>query len=487
MAVSSPSPRWPWAVVFLIACAGAIPRVHGLDAVPPALHPDEAATAADASAFFQAPALVYAHERGGWVEGTYVAAAAAPLAVAEGAGWSLEAAARLPASLAGCLLVLAVAWAGRELTRSWQVAVGAALCLALQPWAWHFSHLALRGTLTPLLVTVGLAAWLRSERGSLRWGLLAGASLGLAALTYPPLRLQVPLLALALWASRPRGGDSASRVAGRWALGLALVGSLALVPWTLAGAGAERLQAVWAWEAEAGLGQNLARLGKGYFRHFGTRFMFSGSSSRGFAPEGVGLLPRWQGVLLVLGILAALFRRRRQDWLILGLVLLFPLAAAPTRDVPNAMRAVLGIPALALLAGRGWQALAFFLREGRREGPRAAVLMFLVAGSLGLGAGATAAHKWRLYFVAYPHREAAFYYPGRKELAQRASALHAQGRASRTTAPFMEAALRLYAPDLPARREGSAWVLGSGPPAVLLSLTKQGRIRERPLARRSGD
>jgi len=472
--------------VILIALGGAIPRLSQLGSVPPALHPDEMGTAADASAFFAAPALTYAHERGGTVEGVYVALAAVPLALAKNTGWlSLEAAARLPAALAGCLLILAVAWAGRELTRSWQVAVGAAICLALQPWAWHFSHLALRGTLTPLFVTVGLAAWLRAERSqrALRWGVLGGAALALAALTYPPLRVQVPLLALMIWFTRPREGQERSQIlARRWALGLALAGSVILIPWTLAGAGAERLEAVWAWEAEAGLGRNLGRLGKGYVRHFGTRFLFSGSSSRGFAPEGVGLIPRWQGVLLILGILACLFRRRRQEWLLLGLVLLFPLAAAPTRDVPNAMRAVLGIPALALLAGRGWQALAYLLREGRREGLRGAALMFVLAACLGLGAGTTAVHKGRLYFEAYPQREAAFYFPGRRALAERALQLHREGRASSSREPFLEASLRLYAPGLPARREGKRWVMGAGSPVVRLSLSKQGRLRERAFA-----
>lgn len=470
-----------------IALAGAIPRLAGLGSVPPALHPDEAATAADASSFFRAPALAYPHERGGWVEGTYVALAAAPLALSKATGWfGLEAAARLPASLAGCLLILAVAWAGRELTRSWQVAAGAAICLALQPWAWHFSHLALRGTITPLFVAIGLAAWLRSERAErpLPWGLLAGSSLALAALTYPPLRLQAPLLALLLWASRPKPAAEveeprAQVLARRWALALCLVGSLVLVPWTLGGQGAERLEAVWAWKSEAGLGTNLAQLGKDYFRHFGTRFLFSGSSSRGFAPEGVGLIPRWQGVLLVLGILASLVRRRRSDGLILALVLLFPLAAAPTRDVPNAMRAVLGIPALALLAGRGWQSVAFLLREGKREGARGAVLMAVLSACLGIGAGGTAAHKARLYFDSYPHREAAFYYPGRRELIKRAQLLAAAGQASSCELPFLEASLRLYAPDLPVRREGERWILGPGEPTVRLSLTRKGRVRQR--------
>ncbi|MBL4848133.1 MAG: phospholipid carrier-dependent glycosyltransferase [Planctomycetes bacterium] len=477
--------RLPLIVLIAITLLGAIPRLAGLANVPPALHPDEAATAADAAAFFQTPALTYAHERGGWVEGTYVATAAAPLALARATGWfSLETAARLPAALAGCLLILAVAWAGRELTRSWQVALGAAICLALQPWAWHFSHLALRGTLTPLLICVGLAAWLRSERAEhpRRWGVLAGLSLALAAATYPPIRLQVPILVAILWASRPKPDPERPqrRQARRWALGITLGTVLLLLPWTLSGQGSERLGAVLAWEVEAGLIQNLGAVLKGYFRHFGTRFMFSGSSSRGFAPEGVGLLPRWQGVLLVLGILGCLLRHRRSDGLILALVLIFPLAAAPTRDVPNAMRAVLGIAALALLAGRGWQVLRAVVVAGHQESRRAGLLMASVVLALAIAAGWATSRKAYLYFVRYPEREAEFYYPGRRELIERAALLAAKGQATRCELPFLEASLRLYAPTLPAKRTGDRWTLGPGEPTRALSLDGT-RVRERRL------
>ena len=55
--------RWLLALILLVA---AVPRLAWLGSAPPALHPDEAATAADALELPRA-ALSFAHERGGRV------------------------------------------------------------------------------------------------------------------------------------------------------------------------------------------------------------------------------------------------------------------------------------------------------------------------------------------------------------------------------------------------------------------------------------
>lgn len=467
---------------------GLLPRLLWLGSVPPALHPDEVANAADAAG--AELALSYAHERGGRVEGVYVWLAMPSMRLARALGWpSLEAAARLPAALAGCLLLIALAWAAAELSRlgrgrvSWGFVIGATLCLALQPWAWHTSRLALRATLTPLCLCVGLAAWLRAEAAPRPWpwAILAGGALAAAALTYAPVRLAVPWIACGLWFSRDRAsarGREATR-ALRCALALAVAATLLLLPFTLWGGGASRLDAVLALDPQEPAA-SLWRCLRGYFGHFGPRFLFSGSSSRGFSPERVGLIPHWQIPALALGIVGACVQRGRRGGILVGGLLLFPLAASFTRDAPNALRAILGLPLLALMAGQGWQLMARYVAQGRKAGgPRAALCAALVAG-LALWAGWEEARLARAYFVTHPRLEAAFYYPGRRELVRRAAALAAEGRGVTCELPFLEASLRLYAPQLEAQRlEGERWALGPGAGEVELrvELSPEGQVR----------
>ncbi|MGE0712995.1 MAG: hypothetical protein AB7N76_07870 [Planctomycetota bacterium] len=469
-----------WLPALLVLLLGLAPRVLWLDRAPPALHPDEAATAADACELFARPALSFAHERGGWVEGTYVWAAAPGLALARRAGWSLEAAARAPAALAGVALLCATFALGRALGGR-GLGTLATLCLALAPWGWHFSRLALRGTLVPALAVGGLALWASAERGPrarARPRLLAGGLLlALAAATYPPARLVLPAVAaLFLATAPPRAGERAWLPLGArdsaLALGPVVLVFLALLPWTLWGAGAERLDEV---ALPGGIWARTAGAGRGWLLHFLPRHLFSGASSRGFAPEGVGLIPRWQAPLLVLGLGALLLERDRLAARLLGLLALSPVAAAFTRDVPTPLRASLELPALALVAG--WGALRLWW--GLRGSPR---LRAALALTLAVAGGLSAANDLRGYFLRHPAREARFYYAGRRELVREAARRHARGQSVRVEEEFLAAYLRLYAPTLPARRlEGERWVLGGGAPAARLAIAADPlRVVSRP-------
>jgi len=482
-----PAPARPGLHGLLLAAVvalGAAPRLAHLGDVPPALHHDEAATAADALELPERPALAFAHEGGGWVEGTYVWAAAPGLALARRVGWpSIEAAARLPAALAGVASIPLVYLLGRLLGGS-ALGLAAALCLAAAPWGWHFSHLALRGTLVPALTTGGLAlvVW-AADRRRPGGALAGGALLALAAATYPPARLTVPLLAAAAALALRLRGRAAWAAVGPPAAAL-----LGLLPWTLWGAGAERLDAVL---VEGGPLTGAAAAAKGYALHFSPRFLFSGSSSRGFAPEGVGLLPVWVGAAAALGGVTLARAARRgpprspatgapeallrpgAGALLAGWALLFPLAAAPTRDVPNALRAATGLPLFALLGAVGLVA-AERLTRGRRW-RQAATL------ALALGIGLSAAHARRAYFVRYPAAEARFYRPERRTLVEAARAAVREGVTVRCDEPFWEASLRVYGPELPRRRVGAGWVVGPGAPAARLVVGEGGAAAREPL------
>lgn len=451
--------RWLLALILLLAAA---PRLVWLGSAPPALHPDEAATAADALELPRA-ALSFAHERGGRVEGTYTWLAAPGLHAARRAGRSLEAAARLPAALAGIGLVAACYALGRGLGGA-GLGLASALFAALLPWGWHFSRLALRGTLVPVLVVAGLALWTGAPTRRRLLG--GGALLALAAATYPPARLLAP--PLALLALLALGRERREVLLG---LALPLAAFALLLPWTLWGGGSERLDAVASWRGE----RPLVAFAKTYGGHFAPRFLFGGSSSRGFSPEGVGLVPHWLIPLLVIGLLDALRRCRAQGpaALLLGWILLFPLAAALTRGGPNALRAVLGLPALALLAGwgarAGWRALAS--RPRLRGG-------LLVA--LALAGGVEQARLARAYFVTHPREQGHFYRVGSRELVLALAERAERGEGSECREEFLAAYLRLYAPALAAERAGERWRVGPGPTRWILRRTREGRVERSP-------
>jgi 4-amino-4-deoxy-L-arabinose transferase-like glycosyltransferase len=408
--------------VLLVVALAALLR---LPVLPGPLHPDEAAVVADVrEGRWQAS---YARETDhGEVrdEGTYVWLAAPAIALGDGLGLPVEASARLPAALAGLALVVGTFALVRDLAGP-RTAVLGALLVALEPWAVHASRLALRGVLVPPLVVWGL--WSLGRRpwsSALSGGLLLAA----AAATYPPARLVVPPLALAWVLALP--GPRRPRLLALLPLGLVFA---ALLPWTLSSA---RLAQVWAPRG----------VGRGWILHYYTRFLWSGATSRGFAPEGVGLLLRVEAPLLCAGLVALAARRHAR---LLVWLALFPAAAALTTDAPNALRAVLGLPLLAIVGAVGAVALL------RRLPPRALPVLLLVLAGDGLLAQAR-------YRRDHLEGQARFYYAGRRELAL-ALEREARGGALLVEAPFVRAYVESYAPHLARRSTGEGLVVGEGP------------------------
>jgi hypothetical protein len=82
-----------------------------------------------------------------------------------------------------------------------------ALAAAISPWAFQFSRMAWDPPLGPAFMVWGAWAYLRSDK--LAWRALAGLLLSLAMYSYPPLRVQVPLLLVLLLLGR-RGRPAAA-------------------------------------------------------------------------------------------------------------------------------------------------------------------------------------------------------------------------------------------------------------------------------------
>ncbi|MCA8926049.1 MAG: glycosyltransferase family 39 protein, partial [Planctomycetes bacterium] len=376
--------RRPLLLLLTLTLLGAALRLWGLGEVPPGLHPDEAANAYEAYCLRTTGAAsdgrvlpwVFCMHGRFWVEGSYVWL----LALVQGLPLSLPVSTRLPAALAGVALIPATWALARRLVAPRAAWVAAGL-VAIEPLAVHTSRVGLRASLVPPALACGLALLLgpaARRHAALARGAVAGALAAFALWTYTPQRVWVPLLGVAcvgaFW-RRVRPQPT------RWVLagGLTLLALSLSLPWTVAGDGRARLDAVSVLALEGGVGAQLSAFGKGYVLAFSPRALFSGSSSRGFWAEGVSPLLWVEAPLILLGVGSLVVRARRgvgeagparARFLLLWL-LLHPIPAALTVPAPNPLRAIGVLPLWALLGAEGARVgLACLQRRGGRGARR---------------------------------------------------------------------------------------------------------------------
>jgi hypothetical protein len=105
----------------------------------------------------------------------------------------------------------------------------------------------------------------------------------------------------------------------------------------------------------------ISRSMQGYLSYFNPEFwFFSGGDHYQFGVPGYGLLYLVELPFLIIGLIRLIspIKKNRisnkSRWLILGWILLAPVAAAPTRDNPHALRIVTMMPILYILMGVGF-------------------------------------------------------------------------------------------------------------------------------------
>lgn len=278
---------------------------------------------------------------------------------------------RLPAALAGTGSVIAVYYLAR---RWWgkTPALWTAAFLAVSPWSLLLSRWANQSILLTLWIPLAVYFLAAKEDRPLpswadtAWGCLF---LLLALYTYAPARLFIPVFAALLAAIllyhawREHAPSKAMiRFMALYAAILAL-GALPLAWHIIAQpeASSARLARITIFD-----GQPLVMVGlewvRNYFLHFSLNFLFvSGDANPRHSIEGFGQLHMYLLPLIVVGIMGALRKRARSDWLLLAWLLCFPIAAACTREsIPHALRSVFAIPLMQLLAARGLITLHHF-------------------------------------------------------------------------------------------------------------------------------
>ncbi len=392
--------RLPWPLLLLVA-AGAALRTVRLGSLPPALFRDEAEKAMTAWSLLTMGTDLAGHRWplfiqvfGVTTSAIYQYAAIPFIALFGPNEWG----ARMPAACAGiATLLVNHAWMRRE--RGRDIAFWATAFLVMSPWHVFFSRWAQQGIFLPLWLSAAMWGW-RAFLDRRRWGLPAAALFaGLAVYSYEVARLFVPLLGLwiAVLYWRP--------LAGRWreTLAAAIVGAAAVAPVVhllLASpdAAQARFRAISVWQPGMGFGGAAGEFLRNYLSHFTPQFLLLFGDGELRHSAGVGVVTAAEFLAIASWAVHAVKRRKREDLVWLGWLLLFPVAASLTRvGVPHALRCIVVLPILQNMAGDGlWRFLQRF-RGTFAEAARHTAMLFVIIGFVPFAAS---------YFITYSTRSA---------------------------------------------------------------------------------
>ncbi len=401
-----PPPRWEILAAAGIVLAAAILRLYGLGGNPPGLFHDELEKG------YTAYELIQTGRHGSLGASGVTVSAPMPLFVEVYTGHDRTSAiyqylsaplvglfglnawtTRLVAALGGILSVAAVWLLARRLLGP-AAALAAAASMAFHPTGLIFSRWAQQGILVLPMAMLGFWALLSVPdlpRRHQRALAVAGALLlGLAAYSYAPARLVVPLLAAAWAATRPRAEWRSMWKEYAWAGGVFLAVWTPLLVYTLT-AGSARLDRVGL--LGEGLLPGVLTAAGNYLAHFEPMFFYiTGDGNARHALPGTGFVGWGSGVMILGGAaaIALAWRKRDHGKTRAGLFALLWLLAAPAASaltnegIPHALRANLMIPATALLAGCSvW--IADWLGHSKAVYTMACLLLLLDLGESAVG------------------------------------------------------------------------------------------------------
>ncbi|MGD8453859.1 MAG: glycosyltransferase family 39 protein [Phycisphaerae bacterium] len=322
---------------------------------------------------------------------------------------------RLPIALGGvATIALLYCLASRLFGRT--VGAAAAVLLALNPWHVQLSRLCYGASLTPLLLTVALAAmvWaglpLGQDGGRARVGraLVAGLVTGAACYGYFALRLVLPLLLIAIVIVGWRGWWELLRTRGRAAVGTFVLGvALTAGPlvWQHIAHPDEMLRRgtnVVLWQPGATAGEVAHEVASRYLGHFGPDFLFlRGDHQIVNSVPGVGVLHWYALPLLIAGLVVIIRRLWRSPAarVLLAWVILYPVGDCLAQaESMHALRSAPGLCGLILLMAVGGAALIDVARRWRPAMRRVAAV---AAATLILAGSARFCYA---YYYAYPRQ-----------------------------------------------------------------------------------
>lgn len=240
--------------------------------------------------------------------------------------------------------------------------LGMAFVVAISPWSIHLSRTGFVAQQTALfLLSVGILAWVMYRRQPTLAKIAAtGMFLSLAAYAYFSARIIVPLVAfgIAIDLLMKRRFWHGAVFAGVF-----FVVSIPLAHHMLFGSGLAR------W-SQAGLGGFVPtpevesiqdKIWTSYRLHFSPAYLvydgdidMPGQFITRHSVRGVGQLYLWQGVLVLTGVVYALWKKFPLWWFFVYFLIFYPLPSSISLDVPpQATRSILGLIPFSYFAGVG--------------------------------------------------------------------------------------------------------------------------------------
>lgn len=288
--------------------------------------------------------------------------------------WSV----RLPSAILGILAVIGTYLLGKQFGKKLNLSGELpALLLAISPWHLQFSRIAFEANIGVTLNIFGLVFFLHGLR-SRRWLSFSAFLFGLALYAYHSERIFVPLLVglLFLFFRGDLLKDKKSLIIAM------VVGLLTILPLATVFLNQNTLTRLRGTSSLADQTALLARsvnklemdqvsgniwgqifdnrrlvwvktLADGYLSHFSLRWLFlTGDNPRHHAPD-MGLMYLWEMPFLFWGIYAVFVFGGPLSWLMFGWLLIAPIAASPTTELPHAIRTLVFLPVLQIFTAIG--------------------------------------------------------------------------------------------------------------------------------------
>jgi 4-amino-4-deoxy-L-arabinose transferase-like glycosyltransferase len=318
-----------------------------------------------------------------------------------------ELAVRLTAAVIGSLTVITTYLMAKELFRRELAALAGAAFLAILPWHIHYSRTGLGDIPSfPLLLTISLFLFLRAVRLE-RSFVPAAVAFGVTFYTYRAAWLVLPpLLLLIVFMYRRelrRSGIDAMSA------GVALIAVLLPIGLHLLSNSSDRASQAWIFNIESE--RSTVDIFWDFYRsYFSDAFLFdlgdNGAITRHYLP-GHGVLYPFILPLLIAGVVGLVARPERRHFIVLALLLLYPLGGALSDTSPISSRSIIGSLVFAVLAGYGLVFLADLIVALMRL-PRAPVVTGLV-GIVSIVALMSFASYLTRYHEEYPKLSAGYW------------------------------------------------------------------------------
>lgn len=301
---------------------------------------------------------------------------------------------RLTSVMFGVLTVFFTYLLARELFNR-RVGLWAALFLAISPWHIQFSRIAFEAISLPSLFTIGIFFLIKGMKKG-KYLIYSAIFLALSFYSYAPAKVFVPLFLAGFFALNYRRLIR-FRSELAWSLLISFFILAPLLTFTIKGHGQSRFNAIsiftdhsLAETREAILGDKYwyPSLFKGavdyepflitysflrnYVLHISPDYLFfKGDSNIRHNIGEMGQLYKFEGVLVILGVIFMILRKRRMGMVVLWWFLLFPVSASLTYEsIPHAIRSISGLPVFQIIAAVGVVSSFDYVRRIRLNHPK---------------------------------------------------------------------------------------------------------------------